>query len=219
RHAARLVQRRERREPVDGVDQSGCQPNGIGERGCAVHDAMAASRYGAATEFPLDPVPQDADRGSPPLVGKRSFHQKRPVDGAGNEARRRADIERAARGRRRLARRRLDIVDAEFDAGRTGVEGKDRIAHQPPAPAMPPPDQVQSRISGMSSPCSRTYALWATSFASIPSANSLPLSIRPGTRRMAASARWKRSSSFITAMSKGVVVVPSSRKPWTWKLS
>ena len=41
----------------------------------------------------------------------------------------------------------------------------------------------------------------------------------PGTRRMAASARWKRSIAFITAISNGVVVEPSSWKPWTWKLT
>src|SRR6266536_3434552 len=40
----------------------------------------------------------------------------------------------------------------------------------------------------------------------------------PGTRSMTSITRWNRSMSFMTTMSKGVVVVPSSLYPRTWML-
>ena len=44
-------------------------------------------------------------------------------------------------------------------------------------------------------------------------------SARPGTRSITSTTRRKRSRSLSMTMSNGVVVVPSSRYPCTWKLS
>ena len=44
------------------------------------------------------------------------------------------------------------------------------------------------------------------------------LASRPGTRAITSITRWKRSISLGTAMSNGVVVVPSSLQPRTCRL-
>ncbi len=79
--------------------------------------------------------------------------------------------------------------------------------------------QAQSRTSGRSSPVRQTYTRCAASASRSASSARSPRAPSRGAARRAACARWNRSSRFSTHMSKGVVVVPSSMKPWTWKLA
>ena len=68
----------------------------------------------------------------------------------------------------------------------------------------------QSRTSGMSSPCSTMYCLCAISRSRKACFWCAATRCNPGTRSITSIARWKRSKSFSTVMSNGVVVVPSS---------
>ena len=70
--------------------------------------------------------------------------------------------------------------------------------------------QVQSRISGSSSPCSRVYARARRRASSISCRMCAARSPSAGTRSITSMTRWKRSRSFSITMSNGVVVVPSS---------
>ena len=70
----------------------------------------------------------------------------------------------------------------------------------------------QSVISGMSSPCSQMYCLCSISLSRrclLDIAPAMPPKLRQPVDHVA-STRWKRSRSFRTAMSNGVVIVPSS---------
>ena len=79
--------------------------------------------------------------------------------------------------------------------------------------------QRQSATSGMSLPCARYSARARSACRASPASRRPPRAPSPGTRSMTSATRWKRSSRLRTTMSNGVVVVPSSMKPRTWKLS
>ncbi|MCC2689392.1 MAG: hypothetical protein K0S21_2195 [Rhizobiaceae bacterium] len=66
-----------------------------------------------------------------------------------------AEIEQAP-GRQTEAPIPFDVIKCELDAGRAGIDSQHGARHQSPAPAAVVPIQIQRRISGMSSPCSRT---------------------------------------------------------------
>src|SRR6266581_2768392 len=79
--------------------------------------------------------------------------------------------------------------------------------------------QHQSLTSGRSSPCSRVQAWCRARVSTICCRSHAALLPRPGTRSITSITRWNRSMSFITTMSNGVVVVPSSLYPRTWNWS
>src|SRR5438105_5267153 len=76
---------------------------------------------------------------------------------------------------------------------------------------------VQPRISGRSSMCSSTYLRWRSSARWHSSITAAAFAGLRRARFNASAARWNRLIWFSTVMSNGVVVVPSSRYPRTWK--
>src|SRR5262249_1904843 len=89
-----------------------------------------------------------------------------------------------------------------FETARPSVEGENPHAGSPL--------HFQSFTSGRSSPCTSIYCLCSISLSRSHCLKWPPTQVRRGTRSTTSPARWKRSRSFSTVMSNGVVVVPSS---------
>src|SRR5215813_5656407 len=82
-----------------------------------------------------------------------------------------------------------------------------------------PCGQAQLATSGRSSPCSLVQAQCLVRVSVICCRSHAAVRFSPGTRSMTSITRWNRSMLFMTTMSNGVVVVPSSMYPRTWMLA
>ena len=79
------------------------------------------------------------------------------------------------------------------------------------------PPHVQALMSGRSARCSRIQVSCSASRASHRATRSCHPRGRAVARRSTSLARWNRLIRLSTTMSNGVVVVPCSEKPRTWK--
>src|SRR5215211_4508082 len=178
-------------------------------------------------------------RERPGLVERRERRQRLdPGDRVGvehdgrREARAAMDDAVADRARRRPARDRVthDTRIGSLDRRQVGRPEHGIVVAQQPqlAAARPRVDDerqacgvghVQPATSGASSPSSRVYARAWSRRSTISWRTCPAFDARPGTRSMTSITRWNRSRSLSMTMSNGVVVVPSSLYPRTWRLA
>ena len=129
RQAARLMQRGQRCQPVDRRDRGGVEADRTRKLPAAMDDPVTDAGQRVAAEMILGPIQQGAEQR--PV---RRFAAPAPVlehlaaRSLDDQPGRRAEVVHGPLGEE--ARRRVHRLEQpEFDAGRAGVEGEDRIGH------------------------------------------------------------------------------------------
>src|SRR5690349_505065 len=115
--------------------------------------------------------------------------------------------------------RLIPLDDVDLERARTGVDRQHAGLARRGRRGRRQWGQTQSRISAGSSPCSRAYARASVRRSAMSWRSSAAWEPRDGTRSITSITRWKRSRSFRITMSNGVVTVPSSLYPRTWRLA